>query len=118
MVNKFYTGENILTPNISLSHPINKKAPVAKKKPASHWPEHDKTLDYESMAIVNEIPSISNVIEGSRIYLCIVGVKGYNVDNHYYKKGKTGISNYSSASKTLHAQTAVFEPIGTKVTSG
>lgn len=86
-VNKFYAGESILMPNIRLSHPIKGRVPEAKNKPASQLLEHEKTLYYERMAFVIEIPSVATVIDGSRLSLCIGGVKAYNVDNLYNKKG-------------------------------
>ena len=86
-VNKYYTGESILMPSIRLSHPIKGRVPEAKNKPASQLLEHEKTLYYERMAFVIEIPSISTVIDGSKLSLCLGGVKAYNVDNLYNKKG-------------------------------
>lgn len=83
----YYPGELILKPNIRLSHPLKGRVPEAKNKPASQLLEHEKTLYYERMAFVIEVPSISADIDGNKLSLCIGGVKAYNLDNLYNKKG-------------------------------
>ncbi len=82
-----YNGETILKPSIRLSHPVKGRIPSAKDKPASQLLEHEKTIYYERMAFVFEIPTIHDWIEGSRLSLTVGGVKAYNLDNLYNKKG-------------------------------
>lgn len=82
-----FNGETILSPNIRLSHPIKGRIPEAKNKPAAELQEHEKTLYYERMAFLIEIPSIADEIDGSRLSLTIGGVKALNMDNLYNKKG-------------------------------
>lgn len=77
----------ILKPNVRLSHPIKGRTPEAKDKPALELLEHQKTLYYERMAFVIEVPSISADIDGSLLTLTIGGVKAFNLDNLYGKKG-------------------------------
>jgi Domain of unknown function, B. Theta Gene description (DUF3871) len=84
---QFYSGETILKPAIRLSHPIKGRIPEARNKKAHELEEHEKTLYYERMAFVIEIPSISRHIQGNLLNLCIGGVKAYNLDNMYNKKG-------------------------------
>ncbi len=79
-ISRVYAGETILRPNIRLSHAIKGRVPDARNKPAKDLLEHEKTLFYERMAFVIEVPSISNEIEGSRLNLTIGGVKSYNMD--------------------------------------
>lgn len=81
VVSGIYKGETILKPNIRLSHPIKGRTPEARNKPASELLEHEKTLYYERMAFLIEIPSITNDIEGNRLTLTIGGVKAYNLDS-------------------------------------
>jgi hypothetical protein len=76
-----FKGETILRPNIRLSHPIKGRTPVARNKPASELLEHEKTLYYERMAFLIEIPSITNEIEGNRLTLTVGGCKAYNLDS-------------------------------------
>jgi hypothetical protein len=82
-----YPSESILMPNIRLSHPIKGRVPEAREKAAKDLLEHEKTLYYERMAFIVEIPSIGDDIEGNRLSLTIGGVKSYNLDNLYNRKG-------------------------------
>ena len=49
--------------------------------------EEDKTIYYERMMFCFEIPSIHEDINGNRLNLSIGGVKAYNHENLYSKKG-------------------------------
>jgi len=82
-----FRGEGILKPNIRLSHPIKGRIPEAKLKPANALLEHEKTIYYERMAFVIEVPTIYTEIGGNRLNLTIGGVKSYNLDNLYNKLG-------------------------------
>jgi len=85
--NEIFNGENILKPSIRLSHPVKGRIPEAKNKAAVDLLEHEKTLYYERMAFVIEIPTISDVVDGNTLSLTIGGVKALNLDNLYNKKG-------------------------------
>ena len=78
-----FPGERILKPNIRVSHPIKGRIPESKDKPANQLMEFEKTLFYERMAFVIEIPSIQTVIDGNTLSLTIGGVKAFNQDNLY-----------------------------------
>ncbi len=78
-----FHGEDILYPDVRVSHPIKGRIPEAKDKPANLLMEFEKTLFYERMAFIIEIPSIQTVIDGSILSLTIGGVKSYNQDNLY-----------------------------------
>lgn len=82
-----FRGETILKPNVRLSHPIKGRVPEAKNKAANELLEHEKTLYYERMAFVIEIPSVYDEIDGSRLSLTVGGVKSVAQDNLYNKKG-------------------------------
>lgn len=82
-----FSGETILKPNVRLSHPIKGRIPTAKNKPAIQLQEHEKTLYYERMAFLIEIPTVYDEIDGSRLSLTIGGVKSLNLDNLYARKG-------------------------------
>lgn len=83
---------NVLSNNIRLnkeirvSHMIKGRIPSAIGKPAKELLEHEKTLYYERMAFVIEIPEISQVINGNKLSLAIGGVRAYNQENLYGKK--------------------------------
>jgi len=78
-----FHGEEILHPDIRVSHPIKGRIPDAKDKPANLLQEWEKTLYYERMAFVIEVPSIQDTIDGNMLSLTIGGVKAYNMDNLY-----------------------------------
>lgn len=82
-----YHGEQILKPSVRLSHPIKGRIPEAKDKPAHELREHERTLYYERMAFVIEIPSIHDDIDGNPLSLSLGGVKAYNLDNLSARKG-------------------------------
>src|ERR1700689_957213 len=82
-----FSEETILSPSVRLSHPIKGRIPEARNKPAHELAEYEKTIYYERMIFVIEIPSIQAVIDGTKLSLTIGGVKSYNSDNLYSKKG-------------------------------
>jgi len=86
-VSDIFAGETILRPNIRVSHPIKGRIPEAKNKPANELLDHERTLYYERMMFCLEIPSISDDINGNRLSLTIGGVKAFNLDTLYGKKG-------------------------------
>lgn len=87
VVSEVYSGEEILQPSIRVSHPVKGRIPDARNKPASELLEHEKTLYYERMAFVIELPGVYDVIEGNTLSLTVGGVKAYNLDNLYNRKG-------------------------------
>ena len=84
-----FEGETILAPSIRLSHEIKGRIPSAKDKPVSQLLDHEKTVYFERMAYIIEIPSISRVVDGCNLSLTIGGVKSYNQDNLYSRKGSS-----------------------------
>ncbi len=78
-----YNGEQILKPQIRVSHPIKGRIPDAKDKPAHLLQDWEKTIYYERMMFVLDVPSIQSTIDGNTLSLTIGGVKAYNSDNLY-----------------------------------
>lgn len=87
IVHQLYRSEQVLQPSIRVSHPIKGRTPEAKDKPAKDLLEHEKTIYYERMAFVIEIPSIKDTINGNELSLTIGGVKSYSLDSLYNRKG-------------------------------
>lgn len=87
VVQSFFAGETVLSPAVRVSHPIKGRIPESKNKPASELLEWEKTLYYERLAFIIEIPTIHEDINGNRLNLTVGGVKAYNLDNLYNKKG-------------------------------
>ena len=78
-----FHGERILKPAVRLSHPIKGRIPDAKDKPAHMLLDREKTIYYERMMFVIEVPTIQDVVDGNLLSLTIGGVKAYNLDNLY-----------------------------------
>ena len=87
IVSETYPGETVLMPSIRLSHPIKGRIPNAKDKPANQLEDWERTIFYERMAFIIEIPTITDVVDGNRLSLTIGGVKSYNQDNLGNRKG-------------------------------
>jgi hypothetical protein len=87
VIRDIFHGESIKPPVIRLSHPIKGRVPEAKDKPAAALLEHEKTLYFERMAFVIEIPSIRESVDGNVLSLTVGGVKSYSLDNLYNRKG-------------------------------
>lgn len=79
-----YKGD--LKPDIRTSHVIKGRIPSAIGKPAKDLLESEKTIYYERMAFVIEIPEISEEINGNKLNLTIGGVRSYNQENLFSKK--------------------------------
>jgi hypothetical protein len=83
-----FKGEVILKPAVRVSHPIKGRIPSAVGKPAKELQDHEKTLYYERMAFVMEIPSITTDLAGNSLNLAIGGVRAYNLENLYSRKSE------------------------------
>jgi hypothetical protein len=87
-VKEIFSNEIINTPSVRVSHPVKGRIPDARNKPAAELQEHEKTLYYERMAFCIELPSVQEeFIDGNILSLVVGGVKAYNLDNLYAKKG-------------------------------
>jgi hypothetical protein len=82
-----YGHGSVADPVIRLSHPIKGRIPSAKNKPANELYEHEKTIYYERMMFVMDVPCNHDVVDGNHLSLTVGGVKAYNLDNLYNKKG-------------------------------
>lgn len=83
---QFFTGETILDPAVRVSHPIKGRIPEAMGKPAKMLTDNEKTIYYERMAFVIEVPGIHDTIDGNKLNLVVGGVRAYNHENLYAKK--------------------------------
>ena len=83
---KIFPRERINTPEIRVSHVIKGRTPDAVHKSVHELLDADKTLYYERMAFVIEIPTIRDDINGNQLNLSIGGVRAYNHENLYSKK--------------------------------
>lgn len=84
---KVFPNEAIEAPAIRVSHVIKGRTPEAIHKPVKELLETDKTIYYERMMFCFEIPTIHEDIAGNRLNLTIGGVRAYNHENLYSRKG-------------------------------
>lgn len=84
---EIYANEAVSSPVVRVSHPIKGRIPEARNKPANELKSHERTLYYERMAFTVEIPSVTELVSGNRLSLMVGGVKAYNQDNLYNRKG-------------------------------
>lgn len=85
--NQVFPNEKIEEPAIRVSHVIKGRIPEAIHKPVKDLLDEDKTIYYERMMFCFEIPTIHEDIEGNRLNLTIGGVRSYNHENLYSRKG-------------------------------
>ena len=85
-VYEVFGNEEILEPDIRVSHILKGRIPEALRKPVHELLPHEKTLNWERMAFCIEIPSITRVIGGNTLTLCVGGVRALNHQNLYSKK--------------------------------
>jgi hypothetical protein len=76
-----FNGERILKPDIRVSHPVMGRIPDAKDKPAHELFDWEKTLYYQRMAFIIELPSISSNVDGNMLSLTIGGVRSFADEN-------------------------------------
>src|SRR6056297_1284032 len=85
-VQNAFSQETVLSPAIRVSHPIKGRTPDAIGKPVNMLTEDEKTVYYERMAFIIEIPSIRDTISGNELSLTVGGVRAYNQENLYSKR--------------------------------
>lgn len=88
---RYFSGELISPPAIRVSHPIKGRIPQAMGKPANELMDHEKTIYYERMAFMYELPNISGTVGGNTLSLSVGGVRAYNNDSLSGRKGKRGL---------------------------
>ncbi|MDB4443260.1 DUF3871 family protein [Saprospiraceae bacterium] len=75
------SGRPTTHPKIRVSHPIKGRTFEARNKKASELEDREKTIYYERMAFVSEIPSCKEIVHGQELTLSFGGIKAYNQDN-------------------------------------
>ena len=85
-VKAIFSRQQILQPELRVSHVIKGRTPEAIGKPVKELTENDKTIYYERMMFKIDVPSIKETINGNNLSLSIGGVRAYNQENLYSKK--------------------------------
>lgn len=83
---ELYPQGTILMPNIRTSHIVKGRIPSAIGKPAKELLDHEKTVYYERMAFMVEIPHIFTFVNGNKLNLTVGGVRSYSEQNLFSKK--------------------------------
>ena len=110
----FLDYKGILKPEIRVSHVIKGRVPTAIGKLAKDLLEQEKTIYYERMAFVIEIPEISEIINGNKLNLTIGGVRSLTIKKIYLVKNQWRNSRFLSDSRTLYAQIWQYQQMDSK----
>jgi len=86
-VSNLFRNETVCEPEIRVSHVVKGRTPEAIHKSVKELTDEDKTVYYERMMFCIEVPSITETICGNRLNLTIGGIRAYNNENLYSKKG-------------------------------
>jgi hypothetical protein len=83
---QLFSGGIVMMPNIRTSHIIKGRIPSAIGKPAKELLEHEKTIYYERMAFMVEIPHVHIYINNQKLNLTVGGVRSNSEQNLFSKK--------------------------------
>ncbi|GAA4270445.1 DUF3871 family protein [Hyunsoonleella aestuarii] len=83
---ELFPERTVMMANIRTSHIIKGRIPSAIGKPAKELLEHEKTIYYERMAFMVEIPHIHTYINNQKLNLTVGGVRSYSEQNLFSKK--------------------------------
>lgn len=86
LVQQLYPESNTLMLNIRKSHIVKGRIPSAIGKPVKELLDYEKTVYYERMAFMVEVPHIFTFINGHKLNLTIGGVRSYSEQNLFTKK--------------------------------
>lgn len=75
------SGKKCSNLQVRVSHPIKGRVFEARNKRAEDLEEWEKTLYYERMAFIAELPDYKEVVNGHELTLTVGGIKAYNLDN-------------------------------------
>lgn len=84
----WFQNERLLKPAVRVSHPIKGRIPEAMGKAVQLLTDEEKTIYYERMAFVIEIPTIKDTVSGNELSLTIGGVRAYNLENLFRGKSE------------------------------
>lgn len=82
----YFAGENFGKTEIRVSHKILGRVPGALTKKKEELKPEDETVYYQRMAFCFHIRSMSRIMNGEEVHLCIGGVRSLNEENLYARK--------------------------------
>lgn len=83
---QLFHEDEVSMPNIRTSHIIKGRIPTAIGKPAKELLDHEKTIYYERMAFMIEIPHLKATVNNQTLSLTVGGVRSYSEQNLFTKK--------------------------------
>ena len=78
----YFTGENFGNTEIRVSHRILGRVPSALTKRKEELKPEDETIYYQRMAFCFHIRSMSRMMNGEEVHLCIGGVRSLNEETY------------------------------------
>ena len=81
-----YGKDNITLPECRVSHPIIGRVPSAQHKKASELTDDEKTIFYQRLAWIAQIPTLTSSINGQEVSLTIGGTRSYHEDKLYARQ--------------------------------
>ena len=82
-------------PEIRVSHAINGRVASAIHKPTKDLTDEEKTIFYQRLAFVAHVKSMTRVVAGSEVHLCIGLCRCYNQDKLYSRKSPEKITIFA-----------------------
>jgi len=83
----YYSIGSLTNLSVRVSHPIKGRVYEARHKKSHELLPGEKTIYYERMAFMINVPSVIQDINGQLLQLTVGGVKAYNLDNMNSNKG-------------------------------
>lgn len=87
-VRNIYSNQRVLKPCIRVSHPIKGRVPEAMGKAAHLLADNEKTIYFERMGFVIDIPDMMESVNGNTLSLTVGGVRAYNIENLHSRKSE------------------------------
>ena len=86
VVHELFPEMQVNSPDIRVSHIVKGRIPSAIGKPAKELKDYEKTIYYERMAFIIDIPEVKQIVNGNELSLSVGGIRAYNQENLYSKK--------------------------------
>ena len=86
----YFTGESFGNTEIRVSHRILGRVPGALTKKKEELKPEDETIYYQRMAFCFHIRSMSRMMNGEEVHLCIGGVRSLNEENLRSEERRVG----------------------------
>lgn len=83
-----FRGQSIRNPCVRVSHPIKGRIPEAMGKPANQLLENEKTIYYERIGFLIDIPAMIEEVGENSLNLSVDGVRAYNLENLHNRKSE------------------------------